>query len=112
MSLILPVLGVLAAALVLLSAIVELNDLPSCRRGEPWSTHLRHHCRALGLVLVGACSGMTGFYLLAGQSVQLLPLGLVLGMALGYAGRSREWLRYVLSGDRRGAARDSDRRAA
>lgn len=112
MSLILPVLGVLSAAFVLLAAIVELNDLPRCRRGQPWSAHVRHHCRALGLVLVGACSGMTGFYLLVGQQVQLLPLGMVLGVALGYAARSREWLRYVLTGERRDLSDNTDRRTA
>jgi hypothetical protein len=93
--------AVLASALLLYAVVVELNDMPRCERGQCWATCLRHHVRALGLVLVGAGAGMHAFRLLAGLPVDLLSLAMVLGVTLIYLSRSAEWLSYLLRGDRR-----------
>lgn len=106
-------LGILASALLLYAVVVELNDLPRCERGQGWAVRLRHHLRAIGLVLIGAGAGMHAFRLLAGLPLDLLSLALVLGVSLIYLSRSPEWLRYLVCGDRRhpSAAAHADRRA-
>lgn len=94
------VLGVLASALLLYAVVIELNDLPRREHGQPWGPRLRHHVRALGLVLVGAGAGLHAFRLLAGLPLDLLSLALILGVSLIYLSRSPEWLHYLLRGDR------------
>ena len=112
LSLLLTILGIASAALVLLTVVVEVNDLPRPPGGAGLGAHVRRHLQAIGLVLVGTGAGMTGFRLLAGQPVELLPLALVLGVALSYLSRSPGWWHYVLAGDRRTSHRDGERRSA
>lgn len=109
LSLLLTVFGLVAAAVLLLTVIIELNDMPRVGRGRPWRDHVRHHARAIGLVLMGASGGMQGLQLLAGLPANAMGVMLLVGVTLVYLSRSPGWIRYLVFGDRRQQAASPDR---
>lgn len=109
LSLLLTLFGLVAAAVLLLTVIIELNDMPRMGQGKGWREHVRHHARAIGLVLMGASAGMQGLQLLAGLPANAMGVMLLVGVTLVYLSRSPGWIRYLLFGDRRQVAQPTDR---
>lgn len=92
------VAGCLAALVVLVTVIAQLNDMPK-RPAQPGRLQfIRHHVHKLGRVLIGAGAGMVGLSCLAGQVLSLPALAIVVGLAMQEISHPRSWWAFVVKG--------------